>query len=193
LNGLRALCDEAGALLIIDEVQTGFGRSGRWFASSATHVVADIITMAKSLGNGMPIGACWAKPEVAAAFRPGDHGSTFGGQPLALAAAKATLAELERIDAPAAARRAGEIVRSRLAGEIPGLVAVRGAGLLLGAEVSVPAGAVVADALERGLILNAVRPDTIRIAPPLTISDHDLHLGLDRFIEALTAVEGAAR
>ena len=191
LSGLRALCDETGTLLICDEVQTGFGRSGTWFASSGTHVLADIVTMAKSLGNGMPIGACWAKPEVAAAFLPGDHGSTFGGQPLALAAAKATISELERIDAPAAALRAGAIIAEELSHGVPGIVALRGSGLLLGAQLSVPAGEVVAEALERGLILNAVRPDTIRIAPPLNISDHDLYLGLDRLSEALTAVAGA--
>ena len=191
LSGLRALCDETGTLLICDEVQTGFGRSGKWFSSSGTHVLADIVTMAKSLGNGMPIGACWAKPEVAAAFLPGDHGSTFGGQPLALAAAKATISELERIDAPAAALRAGAIIAEELSHGVPGIVALRGSGLLLGAQLSVPAGEVVAEALERGLILNAVRPDTIRIAPPLNISDNDLYLGLDRLSEALTAVGGA--
>ena len=191
LSGLRALCDETGTLLICDEVQTGFGRSGTWFASSGTRVLADIVTMAKSLGNGMPIGACWAKPEVAAAFLPGDHGSTFGGQPLALAAAKATISELERIDAPAAALRAGAIIAEELSHGVPGIVALRGSGLLLGAQLSVPAGQVVAEALERGLILNAVRPDTIRIAPPLNISDHDLYLGLDRLSEALTVVVGA--
>ncbi len=193
LSGLRALCDETGTLLIADEVQTGFGRSGKWFASSGTHVLADIVTMAKSLGNGMPIGACWAKPEVAAAFLPGDHGSTFGGQPLALAAARATIAELERIDAPAAALRAGAIITEELLHGVPGIVALRGSGLLLGAQLSVPAGDVVTAALERGLILNAVRPDTIRIAPPLNISDHDLYLGLDRLSEALTTVVGAMK
>src|SRR5699024_2643305 len=101
LRELRRLCDERGALLVVDEVQTGLGRCGTWFAHQAHDVVPDIVTTAKALGNGMPIGACWARRDVAASFRPGDHGSTFGGQPLAAAAARATLAVMEREDVPA--------------------------------------------------------------------------------------------
>ncbi len=188
LAGLRDLCDAAGALLIADEVQTGFGRTGDWFGSHHDGVLPDIITMAKSLGNGMPIGACWARLDVASAFVPGDHGSTFGGQPLALAAAKATLAEMERIDAPSAARHAGEHLRSRLVGA-PGVRAVRGRGLLLGAELDLPAGAVAAAGLVTGVVLNAVRPDVLRLAPPINISRDDLDLGIDRLIAALTSAK----
>ena len=185
LSGLRTLCDEAGALLICDEVQTGLGRTGEWFGFHSHGITPDIVTMAKSLGNGMPVGACWARGEVAAAFSPGDHGSTFGGQPLALSAARATLAELERIDAPRAALAANEHLRARLAGA-PGVVEVRGAGLLLGAVLDLPAGDVVTAALDQGLVTNAVRPDVLRIAPPLNISLADLDLGIDRLLAALT-------
>ncbi len=107
LAAVRALCDERGILFMADEVQTGLGRTGRWFGFQHTAVMPDVITMAKALGNGVPIGACWARAEVAAAFGPGDHGSTFGGQPLATAAAAATLAVMEAEDVPARARRAG--------------------------------------------------------------------------------------
>ena len=107
LGAVRALCTERGALLMLDEVQTGLGRTGHWFAFQAQGLEPDVVTMAKALGNGMPVGACWARAEVAAAFGPGDHGSTFGGQPLALAAAKATLAVMEDEDVCGRAREGG--------------------------------------------------------------------------------------
>lgn len=191
-SSVRELCDAKGLLMIADEVQTGLGRTGDWFASHHDGVLPDIVTVAKSLGNGMPIGACWARLEVAQSFSPGSHGSTFGGQPLALAAAKATLAELERIDAPNAARAAGEHLRARLAGARH-VVEVRGRGLLLGAVLDVDAAAVARAGLDAGVVLNAVRPDVLRLAPPLTISTEDLDLGVDRLLEALEHIEGATR
>ena len=111
LQGVRRLCDERGILLIVDEVQTGLGRTGRWFGFQHAGVVPDVVTMAKALGNGVPIGACWAKADVAAAFEPGDHATTFGGQPLAAAAARAVLAEHGALDAPGARRQAGRAAR----------------------------------------------------------------------------------
>ncbi|MGH9103288.1 MAG: aspartate aminotransferase family protein, partial [Acidimicrobiales bacterium] len=107
LAGVRRLCDERGILLMLDEVQTGLGRTGRWFGFQHEGVLPDVVCMAKALGNGMPVGACWARAEVADAFRPGDHGSTFGGQPLAMAAARATLAVMRSEDVPARAAAAG--------------------------------------------------------------------------------------
>ena len=106
-QGVRRLCDERGILFMVDEVQTGLGRCGAWFAHQRLGVVPDVVTMAKALGNGVPIGACWAKTEVAAAFEPGDHATTYGGQPLATAAARAVLAVMEAEDVPARAERAG--------------------------------------------------------------------------------------
>jgi acetylornithine/succinyldiaminopimelate/putrescine aminotransferase len=170
LTAVRALCDERAILLMADEVQTGLGRTGRWFGFQHTAVMPDVITMAKALGNGVPIGACWARAEVAAAFGPGDHGSTFGGQPLAAAAAAATLAVMEAEDVPARAVRAGARLTAALE-ELDGVTSVRGRGLLLGAVLdSDRAVAVTAAALAAGLVVNAPRPDTIRLAPSLLVT-----------------------
>jgi predicted acetylornithine/succinylornithine family transaminase len=176
LQGVRKLCDERGILLILDEIQTGLGRTGRWFAFQAAGIVPDVVTIAKSLGNGMPIGACWARAEVADVFEPGDHGSTFGGQPLACSAALATLEELERIDAPARALAAGAHLRSLLE-DLPAVSAVRGSGLLLGAvleEGGLDAKQVVAAALDHGLVINAPAAYVLRFAPPLTVSGEEI-------------------
>jgi predicted acetylornithine/succinylornithine family transaminase len=186
LAGVRDLCTEHGVLLILDEVQTGMGRTGQWFAFQWGDLRPDIVTMAKALGNGMPVGACWARAEVAAAFGPGDHGSTFGGQPLALSAVRATIAVMEEQDAPALARRAGARLSEGLA-ELPHVVSVRGRGLLLAAEVDVPAGEVAAKAMAAGLLVNPVRPDAIRLAPPLLVTDDEL----DQALAILRAVFGS--
>ena len=129
-RGSARLCDERGVLLIVDEVQTGLGRTGEWFGFQHYGVRPDVVTVAKALGNGVPIGACWARDDVAAAFVPGDHATTFGGQPLATAAARAVLAVMEAEDVPARARAAGEYLTDALAA-LPGVESVRGLGLLL--------------------------------------------------------------
>ncbi|HRW42160.1 MAG TPA: aminotransferase class III-fold pyridoxal phosphate-dependent enzyme, partial [Microthrixaceae bacterium] len=123
-RGVRDLCDERGVLFMVDEVQTGLGRCGAWFAHQHFGVVPDVVTMAKALGNGVPIGACWARADVAAAFEPGDHATTYGGQPLATAAARAVLAVMEDRDVPARARHIGEVVASELTAA-PGVLDVR--------------------------------------------------------------------
>ena len=135
--------------------------------------------MAKALGNGVPIGACWAKREVAAAFQPGDHATTFGGTPIATAAAKAVLAELERIDAPAAAQRAGARLMDALA-QAQGVSGVRGLGLLIAAELDegIDARVVAAACLDAGLVVNAVTPTALRFAPPLNVSDAEIDEGV---------------
>jgi predicted acetylornithine/succinylornithine family transaminase len=186
LGAVRTLCSERNALLMLDEVQTGLGRTGYWFAFQAQGLQPDVVTMAKALGNGMPVGACWARAEVAAAFGPGDHGSTFGGQPLAMAAARATLAVMEAEDVCTRAQVAGERLARGLAG-LPHVVSVRGAGLLLAAQLDTArAKDVAAGALERGLLVNAVRPDAVRLAPPLLVRDDEL----DRALDVLAAVLG---
>ena len=134
LQAVRRLCDERGILFMVDEVQTGLGRTGRWFGFQHFDVRPDVVTMAKALGNGLPIGACWARADVARAFEPGDHATTFGGQPLATATARAVLGEMERIDAPAKARSAGEHLMHALA-ELDGVAEVRGLGLLIAAQL----------------------------------------------------------
>ena len=174
LEGIRALCDERGLLMIVDEVQTGFARTGRWFGFEHADVRPDVVCLAKAMGNGMPIGACWARREVAAVLQPGDHGSTYSGTPIATAAARATIAELRRIDAPALARLAGARLQ-RLLLSTPGVTDVRGAGLLLAAELDGrDTKPVAAACLERGLVVNNVTPTALRFAPPLTVSDDEI-------------------
>ena len=175
IQEVRRICDETGALLMFDEVQTGLGRTGRWFAFQRYGVRADVVTVAKSLGNGVPIGACWARDEVADAFKPGDHGSTFGGQPLAVSAALATLRVMEQIDAPAQAEAKGAYLRERL-GELADVREVRGLGLLLAAELAegIPAQPVAAAALEAGLVVNAVTPAALRFAPSLLVTKDEI-------------------
>ena len=189
LAGLRDLCSERGVLLIADEVQTGLGRTGHWFAFQAHHLRPDVVTMAKALGNGMPVGACWARAEVAAAFGPGDHATTFGGQPLAMAAVRATLAVMESEDVCGRARRAGERLTAGLSG-LPGVRSVRGPGLLVAAEVDAAAPDVVAVALGRGLVVNAVRPDAVRLAPSLLVTDDEVDEAVGLLGAALAEVRG---
>lgn len=179
-EGVRRLCDERGLLMIVDEIQTGLGRTGEWFGFQHFGVEPDVVTMAKALGNGMPIGACWAKREVAAVFQPGDHGTTYGGQPLAASAARATLRILERLNAPQLAERAGAEFRHLLE-TVDGVVEVRGLGLLLAAQLAegLDAKAVAADLLQKGLIVNAVSPTSLRFAPPLIVSETEIAQAVD--------------
>jgi predicted acetylornithine/succinylornithine family transaminase len=176
LEAVRRLCDEREALLIVDEVQTGLGRTGRWFAfEHGGDVHPDVVTMAKALGNGVPIGACWARTEIADAFKPGDHATTFGGQPLAARAALAVLDVMEREDTPRRAAAAGERLTKALLA-VPGVRAVRGAGLLIAVELDggVDAGKVARTCLDRGLVVNAVTPSALRLAPSLLVSDAEI-------------------
>jgi predicted acetylornithine/succinylornithine family transaminase len=173
-QAVRRICDERGLLFIVDEVQTGLGRTGRWFGFQHFDVLPDVVTMAKALGNGVPIGACWADEEASSAFGPGDHATTFGGQPLATAAARAVLRVMLDEDVPARARAAGERLRKGLEA-IPAVANVRGLGLLLAAALDgVDAKAAAASALEAGLIVNPVSPTALRFAPSLLVSDDDI-------------------
>jgi predicted acetylornithine/succinylornithine family transaminase len=174
-QGVRRLTEERGVLFMVDEVQTGLGRTGRWFGFQHFGVEPDVVTMAKALGNGVPIGACWARDDVAAAFQPGDHATTFGGQPLATAAARAVLAVMEAEDIPARAERAGKRLADALT-SLPGIAAVRGLGLLLAAELSATGTAkeVAAAALDAGLVVNPVTDSALRLAPPLTVGDDEI-------------------
>jgi acetylornithine/N-succinyldiaminopimelate aminotransferase len=175
LQGIRRLCDETGALMMIDEIQTGFCRTGRWFGFEHAGVSPDVVTLAKAMGNGMPVGACWARTEVAAVFQPGDHGSTYSGTAVATAAVNAVIDEMQRIDAPAVAERQGRRIVEALR-SVPGVVDVRGRGLMLGVELAdgIDAKAVYADLLDRGLIVNAVTASALRLVPPITVSDSEI-------------------
>lgn len=190
-QGVERLCRERGILFMVDEVQTGLGRTGEWFGFQHFGVQPDVVTMAKALGNGMPIGACAAKVEVAAAFEPGDHATTYGGQPLATSAAKAVLGEMRRLDIPVAAARAGARLTSALEA-LPAVREVRGLGLLIAAELDVDAlghdaKVVAAELLDRGLIVNAVTPKALRLAPPLTVSDAEIDEAVATIADVLQA------
>jgi predicted acetylornithine/succinylornithine family transaminase len=181
-QGVRRLCDERGVLLIVDEVQTGLGRTGRWFGFQHLGVQPDVVTVAKALGNGVPIGACWARADVASVFEPGDHATTFGGQPLATAAARAVLAVMQAEDVPERAARAGARFRERLEA-LPSVAGMRGLGLLLAVELSGRDARDVNGALlDAGLVANAVTPTALRLAPSLLISDGEID-------EATTIIE----
>lgn len=186
LGELRRICDERNMLLIVDEVQTGLGRTGRWFGFEHSGVSPDVVCMAKALGNGVPVGACWARRDVAAAFRPSDHATTFGGQPLATAAVRRVLDVMIREEAPQRARVAGERLAAGLR-ELDGVRDVRGAGLLLAAELEegMSAAAAVDTALDQGVVVNAVTPTALRLAPSLLISDQEVDTGLELLGAAL--------
>jgi acetylornithine/succinyldiaminopimelate/putrescine aminotransferase len=186
---VRAACDERGVLMMVDEVQCGLGRTGEWFGFQHFGVEPDVVTVAKALGNGVPIGACWARHDVSSTFEPGDHATTYGGQPLAAAAARTVLAVMQREDVPARARRAGARITAGLTGE-PGVRDVRGLGLLLAAELdrdAVEGGAQGAARrlLQRGVVVNAVTPTALRLAPSLLISDDEVDLAVAAILEAL--------
>ena len=174
-QGVRRLCDERGLLFMVDEVQTGFARTGRWFGFQHFGVMPDVVSLAKALGNGVPIGACWAKRSVASAFVPGDHATTFGGTPLATAAAKAVLAEMQRLDAPALAASVAASLTASLE-KLPGVKEVRGLGLLIAVELADgrDAKTVAQACLDAGLVVNAVTPTALRLAPPITISVEEI-------------------
>jgi acetylornithine aminotransferase len=183
LVAARAITAEHGALLVLDEVQTGVGRTGHWFAHQADGVEPDIMTLAKGLGGGLPIGACVVFGEAADLLTPGSHGSTFGGNPVSCAAALAVLATIESEDLLDHVKRVGERLRRGIeALGHPTVAGVRGAGLLLGIGLTQPlAGKVVEGLRDGGFLANAVQPDAIRIAPPLILSAEQA----DAFVAAL--------
>lgn len=187
LQDVRRLCDERGLLMMMDEIQTGFGRTGEWFGFQHAGIVPDVVTMAKAMGNGFPVGAAWARREVAAVFQPGDHGSTYSGTALATAVVSAVIDEMRNIDAPGLAAKRGEYLMRRL-GDLRGVASVRGRGLLLAAELADgrDAKAVYSALLERGLVTNAVTATSLRFAPPLTVSESEID-------EAVTMLEDVLR
>jgi acetylornithine/N-succinyldiaminopimelate aminotransferase len=195
LKGIRDLCDENNVLLIMDEIQAGLGRTGKWFGFQHAGIDPDIVTCAKALGNGVPIGAVWATEDVASTFNPGDHGSTFGGQPLAASAAREVLRTMIEIDAPLLAKSRGEEL-TKLLNETAGIESVRGKGLLLAAELNSEilkehTGPEIARAcLEAGLVVNGVTPTSLRLAPPLTVSSEELIRGVALLEEVLASAIG---
>jgi acetylornithine aminotransferase len=191
LAAARAACDANGALLIVDEVQSGIGRTGHWFASQAEGVRADIVTLAKGLGGGLPIGACLAAGAAGELFAPGDHGSTFGGNPVACAAALAVLSTITEDHLLDNVKRVGEHLAHQLeALDSPLVKSVRGSGLWRALALSGDhASAVEAAARGRGLLVNAVKPDAIRLAPPLILTEADVDEAIPRLAAALGDVD----
>ncbi len=175
LRDVRALCDERGLLMMMDEIQTGFGRTGKWFGFQHSGVVPDVVTMAKAMGNGFPVGAVWAKRQVAGVFQPGDHGSTYSGTALATAVVSAVLGEMRRINAPQLVAQRGAELSSKLAA-VPGVASIRGAGLLLAVELAegIDAKAVYLRLLQEGLVTNAVTATALRLAPPYNVTTAEL-------------------
>jgi acetylornithine aminotransferase len=177
ISQVRKLCDEAGCLMIFDEVQTGIGRTGKLFAYEHFDAAPDIMTLAKALGNGMPIGAMLATEKVAAAFSPGAHASTFGGTPLVSAVALAVLEILEQEGVMENGARMGSYLISRL-NELKDkhaqIEAVRGKGLLVGVQLSIPGASVVTACMKKGFLVNCIQDNVLRLAPPLVISRNEI-------------------
>jgi acetylornithine/N-succinyldiaminopimelate aminotransferase len=184
---VRKLCDDSGCLLIFDEVQTGIGRTGKLFAYEHFGVAPDIMTLAKALGNGLPIGAMLATEKVAAAFGPGAHASTFGGTPLVSAVALKVLETLVAEDLIGNAARMGEYLLDKLQAlkeKHPAITAVRGKGLLVGVQLAEPGAALVSACREKGFLINCIQDNILRLAPPLIIGRGEI----DGLIECLDEV-----
>lgn len=181
-QGLRRICDEQGWLLMLDEVQSGIGRTGKWFAHQYSGVKPDVMTLAKGLGSGVPIGACLAAGAAAEAFKPGSHGSTFGGNPLACVAALTTLAVIEEENLMPHAVKLGEFIRNGLAQALAGvkdLVQIRGEGLMIGIELAQPCGDIAELALEQGLLINVTADSVIRLLPALVMQQAEAQQLID--------------
>lgn len=176
LKALRALCTQQNWLLMIDEVQSGIGRTGKWFAHQWADITPDVMPLAKGLGSGVPIGACLAKGAAASVFKPGNHGTTFGGGPLVSVAALRTLEIMEEEGLLANASAMGEIMVSALKAALKGVAGIkdiRGMGLMIGVELDRPCGDIVAMALDAGLMTNVTQDNVIRILPPLIINENE--------------------
>jgi acetylornithine/succinyldiaminopimelate/putrescine aminotransferase len=187
LRALRDIADDANALLIFDEVQCGLGRTGLLFACEASGVMPDLLTLAKPLAGGLPMGATLLSERVAAAIRPGDHATTFGGGPLVAAAALHVFGRIAEPAFLADVRQRGRHLGSRLAGllDLEAVKDVRGVGMMWGIELDVPAAPVVAAALDRGLLVTAAGERVIRLLPPLVIAAADIDEGIDILVEVL--------
>ena len=173
LKGLREICDANGWLLMLDEVQTGMGRTGKMFAFQHYGVMPDVVTLAKGLGGGVPVGACVARGEAATLFKPGSHGSTFGGNLLACTAALTTIDIIESEDLCKNAAEIGSHIQTslrRALAETPGVREVRGKGMMIGIELDRPCGDLVKTALEAGLLINVTAENVVRLVPPLVMS-----------------------
>ena len=190
LSEVRTLCDRQGWLMMVDEIQTGLGRTGTLFAYQAAAILPDVMLLAKGIANGLPMGACLAKESVARLFQPGKHGSTFGGNPLVSAAALATLAVIERDALWEKATQRGDQLQQLLKERLSGLeqiVEIRGRGLLIGVELKAPCPDLSLLSLKEGLLMNVTRQKVVRLLPPLVISPAEIDLMVECLGNALSA------
>lgn len=176
LPGIRDICDENDWLMMLDEVQTGMGRTGQWFAWQHHHACPDVMTMAKAMGNGVPMGACVARGKAANVFSPGSHGSTFGGNPLACSAALAVFETIDEMGLMSHARELGAHMSGMLSEalhNVGGVLSVRGRGLMIGIELGRPCADLVLSALEQGLLVNVTAERVVRLLPPLILEESE--------------------
>lgn len=174
LDGIRAICDDNNWLMMLDEIQTGMGRTGKWFAYQHGNAKPDVVTLAKALGNGVPIGACMASGKAADMMQPGSHGTTFGGNPLACRAAIAVLESMEQEQCVANAGKLGAHLLTGFSAALAGLngvIDIRGLGLMIGIELDRPCGELVRKAIEQGLLINVTADRVVRLLPPLILTD----------------------
>ena len=199
LQGLRQICDQRGWLLMLDEVQCGLGRTGKWFAFQHSQILPDVMTLAKGLGSGMPIGACLARGKAAEVFQPGNHASTFGGNPLACKAALTTLEVIEQEGLLANAITIGEFMRAQFRQRLQkwqDVLKIRGQGLMMGIELPVSCGELVREALQQHLLINVTSEKVVRLLPALTMSQDEaeqvatgVSAIIDRFLAARSCQE----
>lgn len=188
LNRLRALCDRHGWLLMLDEIQTGMGRTGHLFSYQSNGIRPDVVTVAKGLGNGVPVGACLARGAAADVFGPGTHGTTFGGNPLACRAAQAVIETLQRQGLTDRAARMGDYLLTgfeQALGTVEGVAQIRGRGLMIGIELDRPCAALVQRALDAGLLINVTAERVIRLLPPLIIEQAEADTLLRKLSELI--------
>jgi len=189
LNGIRTLCNENDWLMMLDEIQTGMCRTGKWFAHQHNNIKPDVMTLAKSLGNGMPIGACLASGKAANLFQPGNHGSTYGGNPLACHVALNVINALEDMNANQQAEKMGSYLLNEFQKQLSdndGVTDIRGSGLMMGIQLDRPCAELVALAIEHGLLINVTAKNVIRLLPPLIISKTEA----DELVEKLVHLIG---
>jgi len=190
LPALRELCDEHNWLLIVDEIQSGMGRTGHWFAHQHSGIVPDVMSLAKALGNGMPIGACLARGAAAELMQPGSHGSTFGGNPLACTAARAVVDTMEKENLPARAKALGDRMLDGFNSALhnqPGVVDIRGSGMIMGIELDRDCAELMSTALDNGVLLNVTAGRVVRLLPPYIMSDEDADLIVQRVADMITS------
>lgn len=190
LSAIRKLCDDHDILMMLDEVQAGMSRTGQWFAFQHEGIKPDVITLAKALANGVPIGACLARGKAAELFQPGHHGSTFGGNPLASSAALATIQTMQTIDASSLAKSMGVYLLSgfqqRLA-DVDAIIDIRGKGMMIGIELDKPCAELVSLCMERHLLINVTARNVIRLLPPLVMNQEQADELLDTLTDAIHA------